>query len=205
MSDDLLVHKEAEDGDQRADGLPHSERTFRRTKIFVITFSVLMILAVLSPIIENLRARPTDGFPLSHYPMFSARREETATVYYLAGFDDAGNRQLIRYNYAGTGGFNQVRRQIRRRVRRGEAKKMCEQVAARIVSRDRKQLAQVTSVQVVEGTYNLNDYFNGKQAPVEEKVHAVCRVGRKTQQPEDADTNNEEKEGGGENEATSES
>lgn len=205
MSDDLLVHKEAEDGDRRADVLLHSERTFQRTKIFVITFSVLMILAVLSPIIENLRARPTDGFPLSHYPMFSSRREETATVYYLVGFDDAGNRQLIHYGYAGTGGLNQVRRQIRRRVRRDEAPKLCEQVAERIVSRDRKQLAQVTSVQVVEGTYNLNDYFKGKQAPVEENVHAVCRVERKTQKSEDADTKNEEKEGGEKNEATSES
>ncbi|MDQ3664995.1 MAG: hypothetical protein M3410_00115 [Acidobacteriota bacterium] len=203
MSDDLLVHEEDENRDRRASALPHSERTFRRTKIFVITFSVLMILAVLSPIVENFRARPTDGFPLSHYPMFSARRDETATVYHLAGFDETGNRQLIRYSYAGTGGLNQVRRQIRRRVQRDEAQKLCEQVAARIVRRDRKQLAQVTSVQVMEGTYNLNDYFNGKQTPVEEKVHAVCRVERKTQKPEDADTDNEDKEGGGEDEASS--
>ncbi|NJM08485.1 hypothetical protein HC891_23350 [Candidatus Gracilibacteria bacterium] len=39
-------------------------------------FSMVLVGAVLAPLIENWRAAPRDNFPLSYYPMFSARRSK---------------------------------------------------------------------------------------------------------------------------------
>ncbi len=34
-------------------------------------FSLLAVLVVMSPVVQNWRPEPADNFPLSHYPMFS--------------------------------------------------------------------------------------------------------------------------------------
>ncbi|MGH7961303.1 MAG: hypothetical protein ACRERD_05690, partial [Candidatus Binatia bacterium] len=87
-----------------------------------------------------------------------------------------GNRHRIRYAYAGTGGFNQIRRQIDKTVRQGEAAQLCHSVASRIADEAKQQVAAVTTIRIVTGSYRFADYFSGDKTPLGETVHASCAV-----------------------------
>ncbi|MDP8925150.1 MAG: hypothetical protein M3O34_20080 [Chloroflexota bacterium] len=141
-------------------------------------FSVLMIGAVLSPIVQNWRVDPRDDFPLSYYPMFTADRSERVRVTYLRGLDGQGNPIKIRYTFAGTGGLNQVHSQIKKTVRRGGAAELCRSVASGVARRNGRPLADVVTTQIVTGTYKASDYFAGNTTPLAERVHASCQVER---------------------------
>jgi hypothetical protein len=146
-------------------------------------FSCLLIGAVLSPVIQNWRAKPVDSFPFSYYPMFSEKREGTSRVTYMVGIDSKGNRHNLHYKYArgdmGAGGLNQVRRQISKMLERKEADKLCQAIARNVSNKQEGWLAKVVAVEVRTDTYNLNDYFTGKsRIPVKSKIHATCSVKR---------------------------
>jgi len=146
-------------------------------KLLPALFSIFLILLVLSPIIENWRAKPTDGFPLSHFPMFTSKRDETANVTHLVGLDMNGNRYVIPHRFAGTGGMNQVRKQISKSARNKEdAPKLCQTVAEKVAQRRSERYSKIVKVVIVSGEYNLNDYFAGAKNPVEEKIRVVCEV-----------------------------
>lgn len=147
-------------------------------KAFAGCFSVLTILAVLWPVTRNWRKNPEDDFPLSHYPMFSVRRAKKAHVTYLVGLDAGGGRLLLPYGFAGVGGLNQVRRQINRTVREGDADRLCRGVAAAVAREKEGRFADLTTVQVVTGEYRFADYFTGEKAPISEKIHASRPVER---------------------------
>lgn len=137
--------------------------------------------AVLWPIKENWRAEPRDSFPLSYYPMFSTRRPKRVSITYLVSVDDQGRRRHVPYLYAGRGGLNQVRRQINRMVRSGQAERLCEAVAAELARRPDARCPNVVTVQVVTGRYRLASYFAGDRAPLSERVlasHPVERASR---------------------------
>ncbi len=154
-------------------------RRLESGKMFASCFSLLLAGVTLSPLAEHRRETPRDNFPLSYYPMFTARRGKTEKVVYLEGVDARGEWRPIPYKYAGSGGLNQVRRQIRRVVRRGRAEELCRAVAAEVGGRVRGALADVVEVRVVTGEYHLGDYFTGRdKAPVSEVVHASARIER---------------------------
>ena len=140
--------------------------------------SIVTIGAVLWPIMRNWQESSEDDFPLSHYPMFSAKRPEKVRVTHLVGVDRDERRHLIPYKYAGGGGMNQVRRQINRIVREGKADALCQTVAARISLEEEGRFTGVTTVRVVTGKYRLADYFGGDKSPVSENVRASCPVRR---------------------------
>ncbi len=161
-------------------GASETPATMRQpAKWFAAGLSVALLCAVLLPLKENWSAKPQDSFPLSHFPMFTDRRGETYEVTYLVGLDASGNQRKIRHTYAGTGGFNQVRRQIRKTVRKGGAADLCQSVAARVARVKRGELAEVNQVRVVTGEYRLNAFFAGDKTPVAEETHAVCNVERR--------------------------
>ncbi|MBA2566904.1 MAG: hypothetical protein H0V08_03820 [Thermoleophilaceae bacterium] len=143
-------------------------------------FSAAVLALVLSPIRQNWREHKRDGFPLSYYPMFSARRGEQVTLVYLLGLTGDGGRRLIPYSYAGTGGLNQVRRQLGRLIRCGSADLACEAVARRLAARSDGPFADVVTVKVVRGRFLLPAYFAGEKEPVSERVHATRGVERST-------------------------
>jgi len=147
-------------------------------KLLPALFSVLLIALVLSPINENFRAKPTDGFPLSHFPMFTSKRETTESVTHLVGLDASGNRHVIPHRFAGTGGMNQVRKQISKSARNEDAPKLCQTVAEKVAQRRGERYAKIVKVVVVSGEYNLNDYFAGAKNPVKEKIRVDCEVPR---------------------------
>jgi len=111
--------------------------------------SVLLVLIVLSPVVENWRKKPRDEFPLSYFPMFSEKRRPEMKVTYLVGLDGAGNRHKIPYKFAGNGGLNQVRKQIAAKVRLGEAEDLCGKVAQNLAKRKSKSYADLTEVRIV--------------------------------------------------------
>ncbi len=174
-------------------------------KLLPALFSVFLILLVLSPIVENFRAKATDGFPLSHFPMFTSKRDATENVTHLVGLDADGNRYVIPHRFAGTGGMNQVRKQIRKSARDKEnAPKLCQIVAEKVAERRSERYAKIVRVVVVSGEYNLDDYFAGAKNPVEEKIRVACDVPRNGVLTANAGSENADIPASGEKEANNE-
>ena len=138
---------------------------------FAILFSAVLIGALIWPIRENWRKKPKDNFPLSYYPMFSHKRDNTYTMRYFVGYDSTRNRYCIPYKYLGTGGFNQVRRQVRKKIKSGDREELTRQVAVRLAQSNRKDFKRLVSVACVKGTYHLEDYFlANEKLPLSETV-----------------------------------
>ena len=62
-----------------------------------------------------------DSFPLSTYPMFSEHRGRSTYVPHVIGLTGAGERVIPHARHFGGGGLNQVRKQVSRAIRRGDA------------------------------------------------------------------------------------
>nr|MDQ3611509.1 hypothetical protein [Actinomycetota bacterium] len=100
-------------------------------------------------------------------------------VTHLVGLDARGGRHLLPHTLVGPGGLNQVRRQLRRLVRRGRAEQVCRDVARRLAADTGRRHAHIVEVRVVTGRYHFDDYFAGRRDPVAERVdasHAVARA-----------------------------
>lgn len=160
-------------------------------KAFATVFSVVLILLVLSPIVENLKARPADSFPLSPYPMFAKKRNETQTVTYFVGYTEQGERLIVHSRYGATGGMNQARKQIVKRAKENPDK-FCRRVAGRIMRDASKELGEIVKLSIVTGEYNLNDYFKGSRTPLREEVKATCDVERNAEK-KDVEANDDER------------
>ena len=139
-------------------------------------FSAFFVLVVASPVVENLRNEPRDGFPLSYYPMFSYRRGEDYTVDHLFGLDATGGRSFISFAHVGNGGHNQVRRQVRRIVSEGRAPGLCRRVARRIAPLSRYE--DVEQLLVVSARYGIDPWFAGQREPIQVTIRSRCRVER---------------------------
>jgi hypothetical protein len=149
-------------------------------KLRAAYMSLGMIGAVLWPVHENWRAEPHDNFPLSYYPMFSAKRKETETFHYMLGRDEAGNRFYLPYSFAGPGGLNSVRRQIRKITEEDRADELAHTLARKLRRKDEAPWSNIVTVAVVRGKFVVDDFFHGKKEPVSEQVKASCPVERRT-------------------------
>jgi len=145
------------------------------------TATAVGLVAVLAPMINLWRASPRDSFPLSHYPMFSARRGAHVEVSYLCGVRADGSRQRLDSRLAADGGMNQERKQIARAVRRGRSDRLARRVARRLDGRSLH--GDVVAVEIVTGTFRIEDHFErppGAIEPVDIIVaarHAVPKRG----------------------------
>lgn len=146
-----------------------------------VLLSVCALAVVLSPITQNWSRAPHDNFPLSYYPMFSAKRGAEYKTPTLVALNDKGERTVLSYEVAGSGGFNEVRRQIRSRIEHKKAKSLCRKVAKRVVRDETLRGQNFTNIQIITATHNIDAYFAGNKTPVEEKVHATCPVMQETQ------------------------
>jgi hypothetical protein len=149
-----------------------------RDEVVALLASGALLAAVLAPVRQHWRAEPRDGFPFSCYPMFSARRSAHGTVTHLVGLQDDGSRRVLHHSYLGTGGLNQVRRQLNRSVRDGRAQELATTAAALVAARPRRGDGAVTEVRVVTGRYRYDAFFAGDREPVREQVHATAAVHR---------------------------
>jgi hypothetical protein len=161
--------------DSRLDSVPiaPAERARKRAPAVFIAITVLVLL---SPIVENWKSKPVDSFPLSYYPMFSHRRESTFRGESIVGIGADGSRHVLPYRVVGTGGFNQVRRQVRAQVKAGRGEDLCASVAARLSRSKDAALREVHTVEVRRATHDVNAFFAGDRTPLKSKVYAACAV-----------------------------
>jgi hypothetical protein len=146
-------------------------------KTFAALVSCATLLAILWPVKENWQEQPKDNFPLSYFPMFSYKRDSVMSLNYLVGYDTLGTRCVIPYRFAGSGGFNQVRRQINKKVRNDKGDKLVAKVAKRLQGCDEAAFSQLCRVELVEGTYNFNQYFiEGNKTPLSERCIAKHKI-----------------------------
>jgi hypothetical protein len=169
-----------EDLDRQPD---HGDRTSARAtriasrKWTASLLSIAILATVLFPIVQNWQETPQDDFPLSYYPMFSFEKSDRQRVTYLVVYDKASHRFLLPYWYAGTGGMNQVRRQITKIVDRGDASRLCRSVAAR-VAKSEDLPSGMKEVEIVTGSFQMTRFFAGDRTPLSESVRAHCSVPR---------------------------
>jgi hypothetical protein len=141
------------------------------SKPFALFFSVAVLLAILLPVKENWNEKPRDSFPLSYFPMFSSKRDSICTVNYFVGYDTLGNRYYIPHGMVGSGGFNQVRRQVNKKVRTEKAEKITQRVAKKVAKCQETPYCHLVRIALVRGDFDLNDYFQkGIKMPQQEKV-----------------------------------
>lgn len=136
------------------------------------------LLVLLSPIVENWKAKPADSFPLSYFPMFSAQRGSTLTGQSIVGVDGRGQRRVLPYQFAGNGGFNQVRRQVRAKVKAARSEELCATIAKRLRRSRKKDWSQLQTVQVLTVTHDVDKFFARGPSQISEKMHAACAVAR---------------------------
>lgn len=132
-----------------------------------------------------------DSFPLSTYPMFSADRKGRIVIPHVIGFTAQGERIIPHYSHFGSGGLNQVRKQIARGIRQGQAVEIAQQYADSIAKQQRRtsipskpevqqrheREAEIVTVAVVRARYVFDDYFADQKKPAAEVIHAECPVG----------------------------
>lgn len=121
--------------------------------------ALTMLAALLYPVRQNWRPeeRRKEGFPLSYYPMFAARKAATHAVRYPVGVLADGSRLRLPGRIVAGGGMNQVRFQIDRVVAEGRVDEFVQVFARKVATREK--YADVARVQIVEGTFDLNKYM----------------------------------------------
>lgn len=145
-------------------------------------FSAAVLAAVISPVRQNWRREPRDGFPLSYYPMFSRRRNDVQSEHHVLGVEADGGRTPLPHGWVGPGGGNQVRKQVNRAVRGGRADELAVTVASSVARRrapgsdGARAGPDVVAVEVVTSRYRLDDYFAGRKEPVRRRVRARAPV-----------------------------
>ena len=111
--------------------------------------------------------------------MFSARREAKETFFYVVGRDGQGGRHYVPYKMIGSGGGNQVRRQLRRIINEGRAPELAHTVARRLARQENAPWSEIARVEVCKGKFDVSDFFHGHKDPVEEQVKGASEVKRK--------------------------
>lgn len=114
---------------------------------------------VMYPVTENWADDPKDSFPFSYYPMFSKKRDKMYGLYYVVGYDSTDNKVDIPYRLLGTGGFNQVRRQIKKATKNKGGVPFLKNVAKRIQKKDGQRYERLTRIELVKGYYHIENYF----------------------------------------------
>ena len=155
----------------RQDGDPHHRRVAGGV-------SLALVAVLLWPVGQNWADMPEDGFPLSHYPMFTAQRAETTIVFHAVAVDAAGRQFNLPGYYAGPGGMNTVRRQMRKMALQGRAQELADRVAARLQRSRAAARVGAVRVEVVESAYHIRRYFTDVRRPVTRTTHASASVDR---------------------------
>jgi len=145
-------------------------------KAWVGAVSIVVMGIVVSPVAQNWSNAPEDNFPLSYYPMFTKSRDDLVKIIHVVGLDADGNPYRIRYNVLGSGGMNQVRKQLRRQVKAGDADALCRDVAKYLSERKSGPLSRIESVAVVTSSFDLDQFVQGIGSPSRQIVEATCPV-----------------------------
>lgn len=149
-----------------------------KSKRAAILFSCFLFAVTMSPVLENWKPAPKDSFPFSYYPMFSKKRDRIYTMKYFVGYDSEQESIKIPYNVIGSGGFNQVRRQINKKCREGKTASLTRKVAKRIGTSKNTTMHNIVCVELVEGRYDLHQFFLTKEKAISETVLEAQNISR---------------------------
>ena len=141
------------------------------SKSGAVIFSFLIAGAVLWPVKENFRKKPADNFPLSYYPMFSFKRGADYTLNYIVGYDGFNKRYYIPYRYYGSGGLNQARRQLNKKVKKNDTGEILKKAVTRIKRKDEPLYTLLKRLELARGTFDFDAYFiGGNKLPKHEQI-----------------------------------
>lgn len=138
--------------------------------------SAALMAVLLWPVTQNWAARPEDGFPLSYYPMFTKQRGATTVIHHAVAIDADGKQIDLPSYYAGGGGMNTTRRQMRKMVRQGRGDELAKRIAERLEQRGTADRIGAVRVDVVESTYDIQAFFAGSKAPVSRTTHGSAAI-----------------------------
>ena len=150
-------------------------RNFRARRAATWSSAALMVV-LMSPINQNCSKAPADGFPLSYYPMFTKARGQTTKIVHAVAVGRTGDSVDVPARFAGPGGMNTQRRQMRKTVQKGRAADLADRIASRLQGSSFARRFSVERINVVESTYHLHRYFNGERRPVRRVVLASAVV-----------------------------
>jgi hypothetical protein len=141
---------------------------------YAILVSGATLAAVLSPL---LRDPPRDGFPLSHYPMFSAAPDHSiVAIPHVVGWSRTGAHRPIEPGLVDTEEVMQALQTITVAAARGPAAAadLCAHVAGRVQADE--DYADIDVVEVRTDRYDVLRYFVDGREPLSTVVHARCAV-----------------------------
>ncbi|MEL7371494.1 MAG: hypothetical protein AAFN74_21405 [Myxococcota bacterium] len=138
--------------------------------------STVTLAACLAPIAQNIAKHPKDDFPLSYYPMFTKPRGATTKIQHAVAVLPSGETVDIPSKFAGPGGMNTQRRQMRKAVRKGRADQLAQKIAAQFGRTRRARRIAATRVDIVESTYDIRRYLDGHLDPVRRTVVATADI-----------------------------
>lgn len=147
-----------------------------RARIAAGVFSVGLLVATLSPLARDPKARKSDGYPLSTFPMFAEKRATKLTITYALGDAPSGARTLTPA-LVGSGEVLQARAMLEKAVAGGPRRiaELCAQIATRVAADD--DYADVTAIRIVTGTHDAVEYLiDGTHGP--ERLRGQCEVTR---------------------------
>jgi hypothetical protein len=148
----------------------------RRRRVLVLVATALVVAW------PALRQPPTDGFPLSTYPMFATDRGAVSVVATAVGRTDRGD--VVRLSpelLAGTDEPMMAIATARREVDGGRPREWCAEVARRVAADPGLTDAapagdRVVSVEVVVETHDAVAHFADDAPPIDVDVRATCEV-----------------------------
>jgi hypothetical protein len=148
--------------------MTRESREFRRWPAAL--FSVAVIGLTLAPGVTR-----RDSFPLSNYPMFSTAQPHPWIAVVVAR-DAEGNQAPIPPRFVANAEVMQAAQTIALAVKRGQAKSLCERVAARIANEPDWQWA--VEVQVQSRQFDPLTYFTtaGGREPLRVRRRARCKL-----------------------------
>jgi hypothetical protein len=150
-----------------------------QTKKAAAFISIMLIVITLSPVVMNWVEDRVDEFPFSYYPMFSLKRSEVYIQDHLIGYDADEEQYIIPCSYYKPVMFNTARRQINKYVDLGMADTLAVMVAENIASDPSGEMDHIVRVEVVKGTFHIDNFFrHNDRTPLEAVVEGRAVVKR---------------------------
>ncbi|MDP2313974.1 MAG: hypothetical protein Q8P41_13790 [Pseudomonadota bacterium] len=162
-------------------GAPATPPRFDLARVRAWAVIVVTCLAVLSPLVPELRGRNDDSFPLSWFPMFAKTRPDFERPVYVVGRSPDGKSMKIDVKWWTTGGFNQGRNMLTKTVAAGpdELDYFCAKLAKQVTKKRGRRWGAVEQVAIVRGKFDRARFFGeGKHEPLDEKTLYSCHVPR---------------------------
>ena len=141
----------------------------------------LLAVALVAVMIAPAVGEPSDGFPLSTYPMFAVDRGPISSVSTAVGRTEDDQRLRLSPNLlAGTEEPIMAVRTARVAVARGQADSWCEEVAARVSAAGpgSDRWGDITKIEVVTEVHDSASSLTSESYEPEVREHASCEVER---------------------------